>query len=131
MWQLNLVVQILYSEDILCCTATRDEKSVLFAVSFIILQEMAQNPRLYPDLPYHSHPVSLVITPTKGLSANIVSFHNCRRFVFLTVWLTFKVKELKNHCMPALTYYKETVNKACKAGCCKMCSHDFVVLMST
>jgi ATP-dependent helicase YprA (DUF1998 family) len=41
MWQLNLVVRILDGEDVLCCTATGDGKSALFAVPIIILQEMA------------------------------------------------------------------------------------------
>ena len=99
MWQLNLVVQIVDGKDILCCTTTGDGKSTLFAAPIIIFQEMAPNPGLYPDLPYHSHPVGLVVMPTKGLSTNIVSFHNCRRFVFLTIWLAFKVKELESLCV--------------------------------
>ena len=73
MWQLNLVVQILDGEDVLCCTATGDGKSTLFATPIIVLQEKAQNPGLYPDLPYCSNPISLIVTPTKGLSTNIVS----------------------------------------------------------
>jgi len=72
-WQLNLVVRILDGEDILCCTATGDGKSALFAAPIIVLREMSQNASLYPDLPYRSHPVGLVVTPTKGLSGNIVS----------------------------------------------------------
>jgi len=116
MWQLDLVVRILDSEDVLCCTATGDGKSALFAAPIIVLQEMARNPGLYPDLPYRSHPVGLIVTPTKGLSANIVSFHDCRRFVFLIIWLAFKVKELKSLRVPALAYCKETVTEARKAG---------------
>ena len=73
MWQLNLVVRILDGEDVLCCTATGDGKSALFAAPIIVLQEMARNPGLYPDLPYRSNPIGLVATPTKGLSTNIVS----------------------------------------------------------
>jgi hypothetical protein len=61
-------------------------------------------------------PLGLVVTPTKGLSANIVSFHNCRKFVFLTVWLAFKVKELENLRMSALAYCKKTMTEARKAG---------------
>jgi hypothetical protein len=41
MWQLDLVVQILDAKDILCCTATGDGKSALFATPIIILQEIA------------------------------------------------------------------------------------------
>lgn len=89
-WQLKLVVRILDGKDILCCTATGDGKSALFAVSIVVLTEMARNPALYPDLPVHAQcalPMGIVVTPTKGLAANIVSSRltpprvpNSRRF---------------------------------------------------
>lgn len=53
-WQLDLVVRILDGEDVLCCTATGDGKSALFAAPIIVLREMSRNASLYPDLPYRS-----------------------------------------------------------------------------
>ena len=72
-WQFKLIVRILDGEDILCCTATGDGKSALFAVPIIVLKEMALNPQLYPNLPVRALPMGIVVTPTKGLAANIVS----------------------------------------------------------
>ncbi|KAJ6564483.1 hypothetical protein B0H19DRAFT_991336 [Mycena capillaripes] len=72
--QHNLVARVLDGEDILCCMATGGGKSALFSVPILILREMARNPRLYPDLPTRALPQGIVITPTKGLAANIVRF---------------------------------------------------------
>ncbi|KAJ7025242.1 P-loop containing nucleoside triphosphate hydrolase protein [Mycena alexandri] len=57
----------------------------------------AKNPNLYPDLPSRALPVGIVVTPTKGLAANIVL-------------------ELKNLGVPALSYCHETVTEARKTG---------------
>lgn len=70
--QQKLIVRILDGEDIVCCMATGGGKSALFAVPIVVLLELAQNPDLYPDLPSRALPVGIVITPTKGLAANIV-----------------------------------------------------------
>lgn len=70
--QHKLVVRVLDGQDILCCMATGGGKSALFAVPIIVLRELARNPHLYPDLPVRALPMGLVITPTKGLAANIV-----------------------------------------------------------
>ncbi|KAJ7300681.1 hypothetical protein DFH08DRAFT_795526, partial [Mycena albidolilacea] len=59
-------------EDILCCMATSGGKSALFSVPILILREMARNPHLYPDLLTRALPQGIVITPMKGLTANIV-----------------------------------------------------------
>jgi len=74
-WQLNLVARILDGDDIFCCTATGDGKSALFAVPIIVLREIALNPRLYGDFKYPEFPVGLLVMPTKGLAANMVSIH--------------------------------------------------------
>ncbi|KAJ6457139.1 P-loop containing nucleoside triphosphate hydrolase protein [Mycena vitilis] len=59
--------------DVLCCTATGDGKSAAFSVPILALNEYNANPALYPaGLPTRKHPFGLVITPTKGLAANIV-----------------------------------------------------------
>ncbi|KAJ6459697.1 hypothetical protein C8R47DRAFT_1226517 [Mycena vitilis] len=59
--------------NMLCCTATGDGKSATFSVPILALNEYNTNPALYPaGLPTGKHPVGLVITPTKGLAANIV-----------------------------------------------------------
>ncbi|KZP20923.1 hypothetical protein FIBSPDRAFT_1044497 [Athelia psychrophila] len=96
-WQLPLVAKILDGEDVLCCTATGDGKSALFAAPIIVLREMSKCAHEYENLPYRALPVGLVITLTKGLSANIV-------------------KELAALGVSALAYCQETVTEARKAG---------------
>jgi superfamily II DNA/RNA helicase len=54
-------------------TATGDGKTAIFGIPILILLEMNQNPNKYPDLPYRAKPIGIVVTPTKGLSGNIVS----------------------------------------------------------
>ncbi|KAF8145002.1 P-loop containing nucleoside triphosphate hydrolase protein [Mycena galopus ATCC 62051] len=91
--QLKLIVRILDGEDIFCSMATGGGKSALFAVPIIVLKEMALHPELYPDLPVRALPVGLVITPTKGLAANIVL-------------------ELKKLGISAFPYCQETITQA-------------------
>jgi superfamily II DNA helicase RecQ len=71
----NLVRRVLDGEAILCCMATGGGKSALFAVPILILREMSRNRHLYPDLPIRALPQGIVVTPTKGLAANIVRFY--------------------------------------------------------
>jgi superfamily II DNA helicase RecQ len=70
--QHDLVARILDGQDVLCCMATGGGNSALFSVPILILREMARNSHLYPDLPICALPQGIVITPTKGLAANIV-----------------------------------------------------------
>ncbi|KAJ7697656.1 hypothetical protein B0H17DRAFT_928278 [Mycena rosella] len=70
--QHTLVARILDGQNILCCMATGGGKSALFAVPILILREIVRNRGLYPDLPIRELPQGIVITPTKGLAANIV-----------------------------------------------------------
>ncbi|KAJ7017191.1 P-loop containing nucleoside triphosphate hydrolase protein, partial [Mycena alexandri] len=95
--QKKLIVRILDGEDIVCCMATGGGKSALFAVPIVVLLELARNPALYPDLPSRALPVGIVVTPTKGLAANIVL-------------------ELKNLGVSALSYCHEMVTEARKTG---------------
>ncbi|KAJ7167105.1 P-loop containing nucleoside triphosphate hydrolase protein [Mycena filopes] len=93
---------VLDGEDIVCCMATGGGKSALFAVPIVVLREIARNPGLYPKLPTRPlpvlpGPVGVVITPTKGLAANIVV-------------------ELQKLGVPALAYCHETVTEARKSG---------------
>ena len=71
-WQLKLVVPALDGEHMMYCLTTGRGKSALFAVPMIIFLVISKNPELYPNLPYHMHPVGLVMMPTKGLTCNIV-----------------------------------------------------------
>ncbi|KZP21704.1 hypothetical protein FIBSPDRAFT_1019528 [Athelia psychrophila] len=96
-WQLPLVARILDGECVLCCTATSDGKSALFGAPAVIAVEISAHPELYPDLPRREKPVSLVITPTKGLSANIVY-------------------ELEQLGIKALSYCNEVLTEARKTG---------------
>ncbi|KAJ7886474.1 hypothetical protein B0H14DRAFT_3431304 [Mycena olivaceomarginata] len=95
--QLKLIVRILDGEDIFCSMATGGGKSSLVAVPIIILKELASHPELYHDLPMRALPVGIVITPTKGLAANIVF-------------------ELKKRDISACPYCQETVSEARMAG---------------
>ncbi|KAJ7698085.1 hypothetical protein B0H17DRAFT_927709 [Mycena rosella] len=70
--QSELITRVLDGEDVFCSMATGGGKSATFAVPIIVLREMARNPHLYPNLPVRALPMGLVITPTKGLAANIV-----------------------------------------------------------
>ncbi|KAF7344820.1 ATP-dependent DNA helicase RecQ [Mycena venus] len=94
-WQLTIVVWILDGEDVLCVTATGDGKSALFTVPIIVLLEVAANPSTYPGL----KPVGIVIviSPTKGLSANMIT-------------------ELSAHGVHGLAYTSESLTKARKSG---------------
>ncbi|KAJ7309483.1 hypothetical protein DFH08DRAFT_974731 [Mycena albidolilacea] len=111
-WQLKLVVRILDGGDIFCCIATGGGKSALFGVPIIVLKEMARNPDLYPDLPGRLLPVGLVITPTKGLAANIV----WSILVSYTHMNFMQVLELRKLDVPAFAYCHETVTEARIAG---------------
>ncbi|KAJ6578934.1 hypothetical protein B0H10DRAFT_1836187 [Mycena sp. CBHHK59/15] len=71
-WQLTIIAWILDGEDVLCVTATGDGKSALFAVPIIVLLAVAENPAAYPQFFNQKKPVAIVISPTKGLSANMV-----------------------------------------------------------
>jgi superfamily II DNA/RNA helicase len=74
--QLEVVSGILDGKDILCCTATGDGKSAAFAIPCLVLLEYNKNPQAYPTgLPTRTAPIGIVITPTKGLANNIVSFY--------------------------------------------------------
>jgi hypothetical protein len=68
-WQLIIVAWTLDGEEVLCVT---DGKSALFTVLIIILLEVAANPAVYPGFVNYRQPVGIVISPTKGLSANMV-----------------------------------------------------------
>ncbi|KAF7970762.1 hypothetical protein HWV62_23100 [Athelia sp. TMB] len=96
-WQLPLIAKILDGESLLCCTATSDGKSALFGATAVILVEISQYPSLYPPLPRKDKPVSIVITPTKGLSSNIVY-------------------ELEKLGIKALSYCSEVLTEARKTG---------------
>ncbi|KAJ7315512.1 P-loop containing nucleoside triphosphate hydrolase protein [Mycena albidolilacea] len=111
-WQLKLVVRILDGGDIFCCIATGGGKSALFGVPIIVLKEVARHPNLYPDLPVRLLPVGLVITPTKGLAANIVR----SILVSYTDMNFLQVLELKKLNVPAFPYCHETVTEARIAG---------------
>jgi superfamily II DNA/RNA helicase len=71
--QEDLVTAILDGDDVLCCTATGDGKSAVFSVPILVLREYNANPALYPPgLRTRLNPVGVVVTPTKGLTNNIV-----------------------------------------------------------
>ncbi|KAJ7608564.1 P-loop containing nucleoside triphosphate hydrolase protein [Roridomyces roridus] len=96
-YQLDLVARILDGQDLLCVQQTGGGKSALFAIPILVSQEMNRNPHLYPNLPTHALPQGIIVTPTKGLAANIVL-------------------ELEQLGIKALAYCHETITEARKAG---------------
>jgi len=102
---------ILDGENILCNTATGDGKSAVFGIPLVVLLEMALNPTLYPDLPYHAKPIGIVVTPTKGLAANIVRVWTQRLLEHLPLHQVLEVAALG---IKALAYSSDTVTRARK-----------------
>ncbi|KAF8888938.1 hypothetical protein CPB84DRAFT_1849498 [Gymnopilus junonius] len=86
--QLELISAILDGQDILCCMAAGDGKSAAFSVPILVLSEYNSQPGL---------PTRVLITPTKGLSENIVD-------------------ELSKLNVMVFSYCKENVTEAWKAG---------------
>ncbi|KAJ7754308.1 P-loop containing nucleoside triphosphate hydrolase protein [Mycena maculata] len=84
-------------EEALVVTATGDGKSALFTVPIIVLLEVAANPAAYPGFVNHKKPVGIVISPTKGLSANMIT-------------------ELSGHGVQGLACTSETLTEARKSG---------------
>ncbi|KAJ6449538.1 hypothetical protein C8R45DRAFT_849659, partial [Mycena sanguinolenta] len=75
--QMDLVVAILDGDDVLFCTATGDGKSAAFSVPHLVLQEYNAYPELYlRGLRTRIGAVGIVVTPTKGLTNNIVGGRN-------------------------------------------------------
>ncbi|SJL13507.1 uncharacterized protein ARMOST_16951 [Armillaria ostoyae] len=91
------VSRILDGEDVLLCTATGSGKSASFAIPILVHQELSRNPAAYPNIRSRKLPVGIVVTPTNGLAANIVS-------------------GLKEFGIDGLTYNQETLTEARKAG---------------
>ncbi|KAJ6622732.1 hypothetical protein B0H10DRAFT_1787649 [Mycena sp. CBHHK59/15] len=74
--QEDFCLAILDGDDVLCCTATGDGKSVAFSVPILVLNEYNKNPGLYAaGLPTRLNPIGIVVTPTKGLANNIASLY--------------------------------------------------------
>ncbi|KAK6974154.1 P-loop containing nucleoside triphosphate hydrolase protein [Favolaschia claudopus] len=96
-YQEDVVLRVLDGQDVLCCLNTGGGKSAMFAVPLIVLREMTRNPHLYPRLRTRARPVGIVITPTKGLAANIVL-------------------ELQKLDVPAFAYCHETITDYHKKG---------------
>ncbi|KAJ7903972.1 hypothetical protein B0H13DRAFT_2334986 [Mycena leptocephala] len=94
-WQLIIVAWILDGEDVFCVTATGDGKSALFTVPILVLLEMAENLGAYLRFVNHKKPVG--ISPTKGLSANMIN-------------------ELASHGVQGLAFTSETLTEARKSG---------------
>ena len=112
-WQLDVVCRVLDLGDVLCTTATGDGKSALFGAPMVVLLEMAKNPFMYPDLPYRKTPLCVVITPRKGLAANIVSEGHLRMGCNLLISQVYELSKLGVRGFP---YTSDTVTKARMQG---------------
>ncbi|KAK0459756.1 uncharacterized protein EV420DRAFT_1333207, partial [Desarmillaria tabescens] len=78
-------------------TATGSGKSASFAIPILVHQELSRNPTAYPRFRCRKLPVGIVVTPTNGLAANIVS-------------------GLKDFGINGLAYTHETLTETRKAG---------------
>jgi hypothetical protein len=47
--------------------ATGDGKSAIFGIPLVVLLEMALNPTVYPELPYHAKPIGIVVDVMFGI----------------------------------------------------------------
>ncbi|KAJ7627262.1 hypothetical protein FB45DRAFT_749306 [Roridomyces roridus] len=83
-WQIEPILRILDSEDVLLCTATGAGKSALFIVPILCHLEVAAHPELYPKSPVRKHPLGMVVTPTKGLARNLVCHYALDSLLLLT-----------------------------------------------
>ena len=71
--QLELISAILNGKSMLCCTETGDGESAAFSVPILMLLEYNKHPAAYvAGLPTGKQPIRVVITPSKGLTDNIV-----------------------------------------------------------
>ncbi|KAF8054933.1 hypothetical protein FPV67DRAFT_1437677, partial [Lyophyllum atratum] len=73
-WQLDLMSRILDGQGMFVSTATGDRKSAIFAIPLVVLLELQRQPLYYPNLLHRALPTGIVVTPTKGLAMDIVSF---------------------------------------------------------
>jgi len=76
-WQLDAISTILNRQSLFAIAATGEGKSALYIIPILVHLELSQHPDNYPSfrtpIPSRSHPVVLVITPTKVLATNLVS----------------------------------------------------------
>jgi superfamily II DNA/RNA helicase len=85
-YQLDMVAAVLDRKNVLASLGTGSGKTAGFAIPVLVLREISKNPHLYPDLRYPEMAVGIVITPTKGLSFDIVS----GLILWIGVYITFK-----------------------------------------
>ncbi|THU75811.1 hypothetical protein K435DRAFT_974681 [Dendrothele bispora CBS 962.96] len=71
--QAEVVGKVLDGEKILWVSATGEGKSAAFQIPVIIHEEIGRNAELCPGFKAKEKPVGIVVTPTKGLAANIVT----------------------------------------------------------
>ena len=71
-YQLDMVSSVLDRNNVLVSLGTGCGKTTGFAIPVLVLREISKNPHLYPNLRCPKMAVGIVITPTKGLSSDIV-----------------------------------------------------------
>ncbi|KAK7445431.1 hypothetical protein VKT23_014850 [Stygiomarasmius scandens] len=81
-WQLDAISTILNRQSLFAIAATGEGKSALYIIPVLVHLELSQHPDSYPSfrtpIPSRSHPVVLVITPTKALATNLI--HELEQF---------------------------------------------------
>jgi hypothetical protein len=71
-YQLDMVASVLDGQNVLASLGTGRGKTAGYAIPVLVFREISLNPHLYPDLRYPKMAAGIVITPTKGLSFDIV-----------------------------------------------------------
>ncbi|KAL0057301.1 hypothetical protein AAF712_016063 [Marasmius tenuissimus] len=72
-YQREYIPAVLNGDNLAVFAATGEGKSAFFCVPIAIHNELSKSSELYPDLPWKEYARGIVVTPTKGLAASIVS----------------------------------------------------------
>jgi hypothetical protein len=113
-YQLDMAASVLDRKNVLISLGTGRGKTAGFAVPMLVLREISSNPDLYPDLRYPKMAVGIVITPTKGLSFDIVRGLNLN--IFINLMQSFQVNQTREMGVTALAYNADTLTDARKLG---------------
>jgi Lhr-like helicase len=81
--QLEVVAEVLDQMSFLYIDATSSGKTVAFSIPILVLLHYNRNSGKFPaGYRTKEHPVGIVITPTKGLSYNLVCVCHYNKFFF-------------------------------------------------
>jgi superfamily II DNA helicase RecQ len=109
--QRSVISKILDGENVLWIAATGEGKSAAFQVPILVHDELGRNPGMCPRLKAKEKPVGIVVTPNKGLSANIVRYTAILGLLSLII---SQVHELSKLSISAFAYTHDNLTNANK-----------------